>query len=105
MQGVNRKSGSIWIDVAELFDLFRFAQHPTGVSRVVSNLADALKADHGKIFNSVRLPFWDPVQRCPVTAEDSRLVPLSSFLPPLMALYSAVGLRRTACSSRYRQPH
>ena len=100
MQGVNTKSGSIWIDVTELFDHFRFAQHPTGVSRVVSNLADALKADHGKIFNSVRLLFWDPVQRCPVTAEDSRLVPLSSFLPRLMALYSAAGLRRTAYSSR-----
>ena len=57
MQGVNTKSGSIWIDVTELFDHFRFARLPTGVSRVVSNLADALKADHGKIFNSVRLLF------------------------------------------------
>ena len=68
MQGVNTKSGSIWIDVTELFDHFRFAQHPTGVSRVVANLADALKADHGKIFNSVRLLFWDPVQRCAAIA-------------------------------------
>ncbi len=100
MQGANTKSGSIWIDVTELFDFFRHAPHPTGVSRVVSSLADALKADHGKIFNSVRLLFWDPVQHCPVTAEDSRLVPLSSFLSRLIALYSAAGMRRTAYSSR-----
>ncbi len=100
MQGANTKFGSIWIDVTELFDHFRFAEHPTGVSRVVSNLVDALKADHGEIFNSVRLLFWDPVRRCPITAEDSRLTPLSSFLPRLIALYSAAGLRRIAYSSR-----
>jgi glycosyltransferase involved in cell wall biosynthesis len=93
-------SGTIWIDITELFDQFRLASNPTGVSRTVLNLADALMADSGDVFRAVRPLFWHPILRCPLTTEDKRLSPLTAFLPQLSQSYAAAGLARTSYSSR-----
>ena len=93
-------SGTIWIDITELFDQFRMASHPTGVSRTVLNLADALAADAGDVFRAARPLFWHPILRCPLTAADKRLSPLTAFFPQLRASYAAAGMARTAYSSR-----
>ena len=92
-------SGSIWIDITELFDHFRMASHPTGISRTVLRLADALATDPGKIFRAARPLLWDPIRRCPMTLEDSRLSPLAAFFPKLSRLYIAAGLARASNSS------
>ncbi len=93
-------SGKIWIDITELFDQFRVASHPTGVSRTVANLADALVAEPGDVFGVARPLFWHPILRCPLTTDDKRLFPLTAFLPQLNASYAAAGMARTAYSSR-----
>jgi len=67
---------------------------------VVLSLADALRAESGRRFERARLLFWDPVKRCAMTTDDSRLASLADFLPQLMDRYSAAGLRRSAASSR-----
>src|SRR5262249_53069667 len=85
-------SRSIWIDITELFDQFRLASYPTGVSRTVLKLADALAADPGQVFRAARLLFWHPIWRRPVTTEDSRIWPLAAFFPRLSMLYIAAGL-------------
>ncbi len=93
-------AGSIWIDITELFGQFRLANHPTGVSRTVLKLADALAADPGKVFRAARPLFWHPIWRRAVTTEDSRLWPLAEFFPRLSALYMVAGLAGAAYSSR-----
>src|ERR1700733_9386155 len=67
---IDMSSGTIWIDITELFDQFRVASHATGVSRTVANLADALAADPGDAFREARPLFWHPILRCPLTTED-----------------------------------
>src|SRR3974390_2758808 len=93
-------AGTIWIDITELFDQFRLASHPTGVSRTVLNLADALIADPGAFFRAARPLFWHPILRCPLTTEDKRLSRLAAFFPELSASYAAAGVTRTAYASR-----
>jgi glycosyltransferase involved in cell wall biosynthesis len=91
-------SGSIWIDITELFDQFRVANHPTGISRTVLNLADALAADPGEAFRAARPLFWHPLLRCPLTTEGSPMSPMAAFFPQLSTLYAAEGLGRTYSS-------
>jgi glycosyltransferase involved in cell wall biosynthesis len=93
-------SGSIWIDISELFDQFRDAGHPTGISRTVLNLADALAAEPGEIFRAARPLFWHPTRGCPLTTEDPRLSRLTAFFPQLSAAYAAAGVATTSYSSR-----
>ena len=93
-------SGTIWIDITELFDQFRVASHATGVSRTVANLADALVADPGGVFRAARPLFWHPILRCPLTTEDERLSPLTAFFPQLSTSYAAAGLAQTSYASR-----
>jgi glycosyltransferase involved in cell wall biosynthesis len=100
MREVNSRSGQLWVDITELFGHFRTARYPTGIPRVVLSLADALKADRGEIFADVRLLFWDPVQRCPLTTDDPHLLPLGRFLPQLPTSYAAAGIAPTAGNSR-----
>lgn len=95
-----KKSGCLWIDITELLDQFRFARYPTGVGRVIINLADALRMDRGDVFENVRLLFWGPVVRRALTTDDPRLLPLSDFLPRLSKSYEAAGLRPAAQKSR-----
>ncbi len=80
---IDMSSGTIWIDITELFDQFRVASHATGVSRTVANLADALVADPGGAFRAARPLFWHPILRCPLTTEDERLSPLYGLLPAI----------------------
>jgi glycosyltransferase involved in cell wall biosynthesis len=103
MHEAHPRTGYLWVDVTELFDHFRIARYPTGVSRVILTLADALKADHGKTFADVRLLFWDPALRCALTADDPRLLPLAHFLPQLSTLYAAAGIATTAGNSRLQK--
>ena len=100
MSEANPRQGYLWADITELFGHFRVARHPTGIPRVVLSLADALMADRGTIFADVRLLFWDPAQRCALTTDDPRLLPLARFLPQLQAFYEAAGIAPTAGSSR-----
>jgi glycosyltransferase involved in cell wall biosynthesis len=100
MREADPRLGCLWTDITELLDFFRFARHPSGIARVVMNLADALAADHGNIFDRACPLFWDPIQRKAFTMEDRRLAPLSAFLPRLMEIYASAGLRRTPYSSR-----
>jgi glycosyltransferase involved in cell wall biosynthesis len=100
MREADTNTGCLWIDGTELLDLFRFVRYPTGVSRVVMSLADALATDPGNIFGRARTLFWDPIRRSAFTLEDPRLAPLSAFLPRLMDIYASAGLNRPAYSSR-----
>jgi glycosyltransferase involved in cell wall biosynthesis len=97
---VRMPSRSIWIDITELFDQFRVASHPTGISRTVLNLADALVADPGAAFEAARPLFWHPTLRRPLAAEDPQLSPLTAFFPQLSAMYEKTGMARTSYSSR-----
>jgi len=90
-------SRSIWIDITELFDQFRVASHPIGISRAVINLADALVADPGGIFRVARPLFWHPILNCPLSIEVSST--LAAFFPQLSELYAAAGLGQTSYSS------
>jgi glycosyltransferase involved in cell wall biosynthesis len=85
-------AGVIWVDITELFDHFRFASHPTGVSRVVLSLADALALDPGNLFQTIRPLLWHPVYRRPTTIDPTRLLPLAQFFPGLKSRYAAAGL-------------
>src|SRR5438874_1626514 len=100
MSGPHAQAGCIWIDITELFDRFRYADYPTGIPRVVLNLADALIAESGQVFERARLLFWDPVRCLPLTTDDPRVLPLSTFLPRLRNSYRAAGLSPTAHSSK-----
>ncbi len=84
-------SGSIWIDITELFDHFRITSHPTGVSRTVLSVADALIAEPGLAFRDIRPLFWHPLHNCPLTITDRQLLPLSEFFPKLAAYYAEAG--------------
>jgi glycosyltransferase involved in cell wall biosynthesis len=94
------QSRSIWVDITELFGQFRVASHPTGVSRTVLKLADALAAEPGNIFCAARPLFYHPILRQPLTAENSLLSPLAAFFPQLRKLYAQAGLASTSYSSR-----
>lgn len=100
---VDQRARIIWVDITELFDHFSRASHPTGVSRVVLKLADALIADPGPVFRMARPLFWHPLRGRPLTCEDARLSPLSAFFPQLSALYSGAGLPRPSGVSRPRK--
>jgi glycosyltransferase involved in cell wall biosynthesis len=91
--------GSIWIDVTEFFDQFRIASHPTGISRVVLNLADRLVADPGAVFGDARPLFWHPLLGRALTTEGARLSPLRAFFPQLRAAYAATGFAAGSYSS------
>ncbi len=93
-------SGTIWIDITELFDRFAVATHPTGVSRVVLNLAEELAKEPGDVFAAARPIFWRPGASAPVTVDFARLGPLTDFFPSLRELYGAAGLPRSGYSSR-----
>jgi glycosyltransferase involved in cell wall biosynthesis len=97
---IHMPSGTIWIDISELFDQFRFANHPTGVSRTVLKLADALASDPGEIFRAARPLFWHPLRRCPLTIEDPRIQGVADFFPQLNKLYAAAGVASTSYSSK-----
>ena len=81
---------TLWIDITELFGEFALTNHPTGISRVIINLSDALAADRGK-FGKVRPVFWHPVLRQPLTVEDPGLGSLSKFFLSLRAEYARHG--------------
>jgi glycosyltransferase involved in cell wall biosynthesis len=91
--------GSIRIDITEIFDQFRLASHPTGISRTVLNLADQLIADPGAVFADARPLFWHPLLGRPVTIEGPRLSPLRAFFPQWRISFEAAGLAATSYSS------
>ncbi len=93
-------AGTIWVDITELFDRFALATHPTGVSRVVLNLAEQLGRDPGDVFASARPMFWRPGARAPVTFDLARLGPLTEFFQSLRGRYDAAGLPRPGYASR-----
>jgi glycosyltransferase involved in cell wall biosynthesis len=93
-------SGTIWIDITELFDRFAVATHPTGVSRVVMNLAEQLGQEPGDVFAAARPLFWRPGASAPVTVDLARLGPLTDFFPSLRVLYDDAGLPRAGHASR-----
>ena len=82
---------SLWIDITELFHQFALSNHPTGVSRVMINLVDALSAQHGSFFAKVQVLFWDPLTRMPLTFEGRGLGKLTEFFPALRERYSSSG--------------
>jgi len=84
------KRGTLWIDITELFGEFAVASHPTGVSRVIINLSDALGAEPGH-FDKVQPIFWHPVLRRPLAVEEPGLGPLASFFPALRSEYARSG--------------
>src|SRR5436190_12940345 len=90
----------IWIDISELFDQFRHASHPTGMSRTVMKLADALAGEPGNVFRAARPLFFHPILRRAITTENSLLSPLAAFFPRLKSLYATAGLAGTSYSSR-----
>src|SRR5436190_19782917 len=93
-------SRSIWIDISELFDQFRQASHPTGMSRTVRKLADALAGEPRNVFRAARPLFVHPILRRAITTENSLLSPLAAFFPRLKSLYATAGLAGTSYSSR-----
>jgi len=98
--GTEGSSRTIWIDITELFDRFAVATHPTGVSRVVMNLADQLAQEPGDVFAAARPIFWRPGASAPVTFDLARLGPLTDFFPSLRGRYDAAGLPRAGHASR-----
>src|SRR5262249_7044111 len=100
LQVVSMPSGSIWIDITELYDQFRVANHPTGVSRTVLRFADALMAEPGRVFLAARPLFWHPSFPCPLTTEDSSLLPLTAFFSQLSTMFMKAGLVWPSYSSR-----
>jgi glycosyltransferase involved in cell wall biosynthesis len=93
-------AGAIWIDITELFDRFAAAAHPTGVSRVVLNLAEQLGQDPGDVFAAARPMFWRPGARAPITFGLAGLGPLTDLFPSLRGRYDAAGLPRPGYASR-----
>ena len=92
-------SRSIWIDITELFDQFRHASHPTGMSRTVMKLADALAAEPGNVFRAARPLFFHPILRRAITTENA-LLAARRLLPAIETLYIRAGLAGTSYSSR-----
>jgi glycosyltransferase involved in cell wall biosynthesis len=85
------KGPTLWIDITELFGQFALASHPTGISRVIINLSDALAAEHGAVFGKVRPIFWHPVLRLPFAVDEPGLGPLAKFFPALRTEYASKG--------------
>ena len=85
------KAPTLWIDITELFGQFAVSSHPTGISRVMINLVDALTADAGAFFGEVRPVFWHPVERVPLTFEHAAPGGLVEFFPSLRSRYAASG--------------
>src|SRR4051812_49345199 len=85
---------TLWIDVTELFGQFALSDHPTGISRVVINLVDALAAQHGGLFAKVRPIIWDPLSRLPLAIDGEGLGKLTIFFPALRAQYFSSGWTR-----------
>ncbi len=91
MRQNEQKAPRLWIDITELFGQFALAQYPTGISRVVINLCDALAADRGALFGDVIPVFWHPVWRRPLAVDGASLGTLATFFPALKESYSSSG--------------
>lgn len=91
--------GTIWIDVTELLHDFRVRAHPTGVSRMMLNLAEQLIADPGEVFARARLMFWHPLQQRPLAIDVSAHAPLAEFFAGLRARYDEAGMARAGYAS------
>src|SRR5262245_47687855 len=91
MRTDGRTNATLWIDITELFGQFSRANHPTGISRVIINLTDALTAGHGAVFTRIKPIFWHPVEQMPLTVDDPGLGPLNTFFPALQARYDSSG--------------
>ncbi len=89
MRQNEQRAPTLWIDITELFGQFALANHPTGISRVVINLCDALAADRGTLFGDVRPMFWHPVWRRPLAVDGAGLGTLAAFFPPLKEKYAS----------------
>jgi glycosyltransferase involved in cell wall biosynthesis len=85
---------TLWIDITELFGQFAASDHLTGVSRVIIHLFDALAAEPGALFGTVRPVFWHPVRRVPLTTEGIGFGRAAEFFPGLRERY--VAANRTA---------
>jgi glycosyltransferase involved in cell wall biosynthesis len=85
------KAPTLWIDVTELFGQFALSSHPTGISRVMINLVDALAADPGVLFEKVRPIFWHPVWRLPLAFDYTVHRDLAAFFPSLRNSYAESG--------------
>jgi hypothetical protein len=81
MRSSEQSDRTLWIDVTELFGQFALSDHPTGISRVMINLADALAAQHGAFFAKVRPIVWDPLRHAPLTIAGHGLGKLTEFFP------------------------
>jgi glycosyltransferase involved in cell wall biosynthesis len=84
---------TLWIDITELFGQFALVSHPTGISRVIISLSDALTAEYGDLFGKVRPIFWHPVLRLPFAVDEPGLGPLAKFFPALRTGYASSGLK------------
>jgi len=91
MRPSEQRAPTLWIDITELFGQFALADHPTGISRVVINLCDALAADCGALFGEVRPVFWHPVWQCPLAVDGAGLGALATFFPALKEKYGSSG--------------
>jgi glycosyltransferase involved in cell wall biosynthesis len=80
---------TLWIDVTELFGQFAVSSHLTGVSRVIVHLFDALAAEPGAMFGTVRPVFWHPVRRATLTTEGAGFGRAAEFFPGLRQRYAA----------------
>ena len=89
-----RTNPTLWIDITELFGQFGTASHPTGISRVVTNLSDALVAERGALFGNVIPIFWHPIWRRPLAIDGDGLGALTEFFPALKAAYENSGITR-----------
>src|SRR3954462_11512993 len=86
-----QRAPTLWVDITELFGQFALTSHPTGISRVMINICDALAADRGELFGDVRPVFWDPMLRCPLAANGAGLGALTTFFPALKEKYASSG--------------
>lgn len=91
MRTDGRTNATLWIDITELFGQFSLASHPTGVSRVIINLTDALAAERGAVFAKVKPIFWHPVLQSPLAVDEPGLGPLEIFFPALRTQYASSG--------------
>ena len=84
-----KRAPTLWIDITELFGQFALAHYPTGISRVMINLCDALAADRGALFGDVIPIFWHPVWRRPLAVDGPDLGALATFFPALKEKYAS----------------
>lgn len=91
-------SGTIWIDITELFGQLAFTRQPTGIARTIISLTDALAAEPGSRFAAARPLFWHPILGRAMTGDDPRLSPLAGLFPQLNAWRATAGLARSASS-------